>query len=151
MSCDTKEHLIDCSMNFKLILWNILLIHATIFSPDILATNRGNNLLIKVMQHRYPRLVEEKALEALHEWLSTGNPNEQSINVIIVVYVSINITQFLDQMLTKFNVDDDLCTSILSSYVSEYSNSYPMMIGEESNFKDLTKIQLTLFLVIVLF
>jgi hypothetical protein len=103
------------------------------------------------MQHRYPRLVEEKALEALHEWLSTGNPNEQSNNLIFVVLVSINMIQFLDQMLSKFNVDDDLCTSILSSYVSEYSNSYPMMIGEESNFKDHTKIQLTLFLVIVSF
>ncbi|XP_059475894.1 phosphatidylserine lipase ABHD16A [Neocloeon triangulifer] len=96
--------------------------------PDILATNRGNNLVIKVLQHRYPRLVEDKALDVLHDWLSTGNPAEQL------------------SLLRKFNVNEDLCTSILASYVSEYSSKYPMMIGEEADFKELTKIQLTLFL-----
>ncbi|XP_065339310.1 phosphatidylserine lipase ABHD16A [Cloeon dipterum] len=96
--------------------------------PDILATNRGNNLVIKVLQHRYPRLVEDKALDALYEWLSTAKSTEQNY------------------ILKKFNVDEDLCASILSSYVSEYSNKYPMMIGGDDNFKEITKIQLTLFL-----
>jgi len=53
--------------------------------------------------------------------------------------------------MTRYNVDEDLCASILSSYVSEYSNQFPMMIGEEEGFKDLRKIQLTLFLVITTF
>lgn len=48
-------------------------------------------------------------------------------------------------MLEKYSVDDSVCLSLLQSYISEYSKSYPMKIGEEFGIGE--KNQMALFLV----
>lgn len=45
----------------------------------------------------------------------------------------------------KNNVNADLCKSLIESYISEHSKSYPMRIGEEMD--EDQKNQMTLFLV----
>ena len=54
---------------------------------------------------------------------------------------------FSVMLITENGMDEDICTSLLRSYALENSLSFPMMIGEDAN--TTTKIQLTLFLVIL--
>lgn len=53
--------------------------------------------------------------------------------------------QIPDQFIQKNNVNSDLCKSLIESYISEHSKSYPMRIGDEMD--DDQKNQMTLFLV----
>lgn len=93
--------------------------------PEVLATNRGNHLLVQLLKYRYPQIIQGKAQEELLAWL-TVKPNKQGA------------------LWNRLNVDEDLCTTTLISYVSEHSNSYPMMIGED--FDDALRTQIALFL-----
>ncbi|XP_046996590.1 phosphatidylserine lipase ABHD16A [Schistocerca americana] len=90
-----------------------------------LASNRGNHLLLKLLKHRYPLIVDNETVPTLIEWLSADSTQQS-------------------QLWNKHAVDESLCTSVLLSYIAESSTSYPMLLGEEFA-KDL-KIQMTLFL-----
>ncbi|KAG5859802.1 Phosphatidylserine lipase ABHD16A, partial [Gonioctena quinquepunctata] len=48
------------------------------------------------------------------------------------------------EFLRKYSVDENLCNSLLQSYVSEYSKNYPMKIGETFNTQE--KFRMALFL-----
>ncbi|XP_060534495.1 phosphatidylserine lipase ABHD16A [Cylas formicarius] len=90
-----------------------------------LSSNRGNHLLIKILKHRYPAIYEEHQLELLNDYLAvTGAAQEQ--------------------ILRKYNVDENMCVSLLQSYISEYSTSFPMKIGED--FAERDRSQMALFL-----
>ncbi|XP_063920085.1 phosphatidylserine lipase ABHD16A isoform X1 [Zophobas morio] len=90
-----------------------------------LCSNRGNNLLIKLLRTRYPYIFEERQVELLNQYLSVTSAAQ-------------------DLFLQKYSVNENMCNSLLQTYVSEYSKSYPMKIGEE--FQDHDKNQMTLFL-----
>ncbi|XP_064649603.1 phosphatidylserine lipase ABHD16A-like [Lineus longissimus] len=92
--------------------------------PPDPATNRGNDLLIKVLQHRFPKLVDETTIPILRDMLA-GSEAKAGLHSL-------------------YEVDDELITLALRSYVEEYSPSYPMQIGEDLD--ENTKIQYTLFL-----
>ncbi|XP_050301691.1 phosphatidylserine lipase ABHD16A [Anthonomus grandis grandis] len=90
-----------------------------------LSSNRGNNLLVKILTNRYPCIYESPQLQILMDYLAVTGANQERI-------------------LQKYNVDETVCMSLLQSYISEYSKSYPMKIGEEFNSAE--KIQMALFL-----
>ena len=48
-------------------------------------------------------------------------------------------------MWSQHDIDEDLCVSTLVSYISEHSNSYPCLVGED--FSAELKDQMVLFLV----
>ncbi|CAH0547325.1 unnamed protein product [Brassicogethes aeneus] len=90
-----------------------------------ISSNRGNVLLIKLLQHRYPFILKDAQVSLLQEYLAlTGNCQ--------------------DDITSKHGVDVHKCESLIQSYVSEYSKSYPMNIGED--FSTTERNQLTLFL-----
>jgi hypothetical protein len=93
----------------------------------VLATNRGNNLVLKTLQHRYPHLTEGKALEALHEWLAASGGGEQNA------------------ILQRHRVDEDACAATLHAHVAQHSNRFPLSLG--ADLPDNTRAQLALFLV----
>ncbi|GFU16528.1 hypothetical protein NPIL_547091 [Nephila pilipes] len=88
-------------------------------------TNRGNDLLIKFLQARYPNIVNNETLWALKDWLA-GDKNHQSV------------------LWSHQGVEEDLCNATLMSYIEENGPEFPMLIGEHMS-ADM-KIQLVLFL-----
>lgn len=90
-----------------------------------LATNRGNNLLVKLLSHRYPMVIRADTIPFLNDWLSVDASQK-------------------GQMWTSEEVDESWCTSVLLSYIAENSSSYPMLVGEDFTLQQ--RIQMTLFL-----
>lgn len=90
-----------------------------------LQTNRGNNLLMKLLQCRYPKLVTDETAWALTDWLA-GDSTHQT------------------ELWNQQGVEEDLCLATLKSYVEENSPFFPMNIGEGMSLS--SKVQLILFL-----
>lgn len=90
-----------------------------------LQTNRGNDLLIKLLQNRYPKLVTEDTLWALKDWIS-GDRTHQAV------------------VWSQQGVEEELCQASLASYIEENSAEFPMSIGEDMP-TDM-KVQLVLYL-----
>lgn len=108
-----------------------------------LLSNRGNNLLIKLLQNRYPYVYGDRQIEVLKQYLSvTSVP--QGLHILNQNFIVIKVF-FSDAILQKYGVNERICYSLIQSYISEYSKSYPMKIGEEFSEKD--KNQMALFLV----
>jgi hypothetical protein len=42
-----------------------------------LSSNRGNNLLVKLLKYRYPKLFDDKGVKLLQAWLA-ADASEQS-------------------------------------------------------------------------
>ncbi|ESO86449.1 hypothetical protein LOTGIDRAFT_235472 [Lottia gigantea] len=93
--------------------------------PPNITTNRGNYLLIRLLQNRYPKLITESTLELLHEWLA-GESSHQDI-------------MFVDHL-----VDSRYCKAALQSYIEEHSASFPLNIGEDMD--SVEKNQMVLYL-----
>ncbi|GFR91768.1 abhydrolase domain-containing protein 16A [Elysia marginata] len=89
-----------------------------------LASNRGNNLLLKVLQFRYPTIVDNTTLPVMKEFLS-GETFRQV------------------QMLQEKQVEYEVCNDVISQHVAQNGTHYPMAI--EVDQADL-KVKLSLFL-----
>lgn len=96
------------------------------FREGVLSTNRGNHLLVKLLKYRFPLICGINQLELINEYLSLHFAGQA-------------------KMLHRAQIDEDICTSLLASYISENSKSYPMLIGD--NFTEKQKNDLALFLV----
>lgn len=99
---------------------------------DPFRTNRGNDLLMKLLNNRFPRLMaEQKVRETLLEWLHSEPMARLHIK-------------------HKFNVTED-CLALFRSYVQSVDGdgqtSYPLLIGDDQNMSIESKIQLVLYLV----
>ncbi|KAJ8953199.1 hypothetical protein NQ318_003238 [Aromia moschata] len=90
-----------------------------------LSSNRGNHLLVKLLRHRYPCVYDDIQTQLLIDYLAVTQGSQE-------------------EFLKKYSVDENICQSLLQSYISEYSKSYPMKIGEE--FSSLEKTRMALFL-----
>lgn len=93
--------------------------------PGDVSSNRINYLLVKFLRHRYPCIFDDVRIQLLSDYLSVCQGAQEDF-------------------LRRYSIDDSLCYSQLQSYISEYSKSYPMRIGEDWNERD--KSQLALFL-----
>lgn len=93
-------------------------------TEGIIATNRGNDLLMQLLKFRYPHVIIEDLLKS---YLALDPIQQQSL-----------ITG------QKLGLDEDYFNNLLISYIDQYSNKYPMMIGESMSLQE--KESLTLFL-----
>uniref|UniRef100_A0A8C8RS72 Phosphatidylserine lipase ABHD16A n=1 Tax=Pelusios castaneus TaxID=367368 RepID=A0A8C8RS72_9SAUR len=80
--------------------------------PEDIMSNRGNDLLLKLLQHRYPEVMAEEGLRVIREWLEASNAVEEA-----AVY-------------SAYEVDDDWCLSVLKSYRAERGGHFPWSVGE---------------------
>ncbi|XP_075042693.1 phosphatidylserine lipase ABHD16A [Mixophyes fleayi] len=85
----------------------------TTTNPEDIASNRGNDLLIILLQHRYPNLMTDESRMAVRMWLSAATPEQEA------------------SVLSHYGVEEDWCLSVLHSYKAEHSGHFPWSVGEE--------------------
>ncbi|CDQ81053.1 unnamed protein product [Oncorhynchus mykiss] len=98
----------------------------TTTGPEDIMSNRGNNLLLKLLQFRYPQVMTDDGVRAIRAWLAASNHVEEA-----AVYSS-------------YEVDDDWCVSVLQSYKTERDVFFPWSVGEDMTLEG--RRQLALFL-----
>ena len=93
----------------------------------MISTNRGNVLLQKILQHRYPNLFNVETLNLLEVYLSAADDAARSV------------------ILTENEVDDTL-QAFVTAGVEGWDGVYPCKLGEDIH-SHKVKQQLVLFLV----
>ncbi|XP_031950209.1 phosphatidylserine lipase ABHD16A isoform X2 [Corvus moneduloides] len=81
--------------------------------PDDIASNRGNDLLLKLLQHRYPKVMADEGLRAVWEWLEAATPEEES------------------SVLRGCAPDEGWCQEQLKAFAGDRSPPFPWSLGEE--------------------
>jgi hypothetical protein len=85
-----------------------------------MGTNRGNNLLLHLLKFRFPNIFKPEQIKYAHKLLNkTINHSKTG--------------------------DDQMCLSLLMSYVSEHGASYPVKIGED--YSEEQRNQMTFYLI----
>jgi hypothetical protein len=105
------------------------IIHTVETEP--IKTNRANDLLVEILQSRFPNLLsDENPMYTLLDFLS-GGPDHQR------------------RILRSNAVDDNVCSATLISYIQSHGQfSYPVEIGSETEkVSEELKTQLILYLV----
>lgn len=97
-----------------------------LFRPGTLSTNRGNDLLVKLLKFRYPHVIDSVTVPLLRQWLNAGEPERE-------------------QLKRKHETNSGFCVQQLKKYMEENSNGFPMLIG--SDWHDAKRAQMALFLV----
>uniref|UniRef100_A0A8C4SVT7 Abhydrolase domain containing 16A, phospholipase n=1 Tax=Erpetoichthys calabaricus TaxID=27687 RepID=A0A8C4SVT7_ERPCA len=85
----------------------------TTTGPEDITSNRGNDLLLRLLQFRYPKVVTGEGMQAVREWLSASNSVEEA------------------SLYSAYEVDDEWCTSVLQSYQADQSKPFPWCVGED--------------------
>ncbi|XP_064330035.1 phosphatidylserine lipase ABHD16A [Phalacrocorax carbo] len=81
--------------------------------PDDVASNRGNDLLLKLLQHRYPKIMADEGVAIVREWLEAPTPAEQR-----------GVSQ-------RCPVDEGWCRSVLVAFAGDRDPPFPWGLGEE--------------------
>lgn len=89
-------------------------------------TNRANYLLIDLLKHRFPALVDDRAVRLIKEYLG-GNERYQN------------------GVLKRYSVNDNNCLRLLLDYFHTHRTNYPVEIGPDLDLT--TRDQLVLYLV----
>ncbi|XP_022530045.1 phosphatidylserine lipase ABHD16A [Astyanax mexicanus] len=98
----------------------------TTTGPEDIMSNRGNDLLLRLLQYRYPKVMTEDSLRAVRQWLSAGSQIEEA------------------SVYSGYEVDDDWCLSVLQSYQTDRETPFPWSVGEDMMLEG--RRQLALFL-----
>ncbi|KAI4790550.1 hypothetical protein KUCAC02_034558, partial [Chaenocephalus aceratus] len=98
----------------------------TTTGPEDVMSNRGNDLLLKLLQFRYPKIMTEEGVRVVRQWLGSSNPIEEA------------------SVYSGYEVDDDWCVSVLQSYQAEGDVLFPWSVGEDMAMEG--RRQLALFL-----
>uniref|UniRef100_A0A3Q3AA38 Abhydrolase domain containing 16A, phospholipase n=1 Tax=Kryptolebias marmoratus TaxID=37003 RepID=A0A3Q3AA38_KRYMA len=85
----------------------------TTAGPEDIMSNRGNNLLLKLLQFRYPKIMTEEGVRVVRQWLGAPSPVEEA------------------SVYSGYEVDDDWCVSVLQSYQADRDVSFPWSVGED--------------------
>ncbi|XP_018416136.1 PREDICTED: protein ABHD16A isoform X2 [Nanorana parkeri] len=85
----------------------------TTTTPDDIASNRGNELLLSMLQSRYPNVMTEEGRNAAKMWLAAATPEQEA------------------SVFSHYGVEEDWCLSVLQSYKAENSAQFPWSVGEE--------------------
>nr|KAF6276497.1 abhydrolase domain containing 16A, phospholipase [Myotis myotis] len=88
--------------------------------------NRGNDLLLKLLQHRYPHVMAEEGLQVVRQWLEASSQLEEA------------------SIYSRWEVEEDWCLSVLRSYQAEHGPDFPWSVGEDMSARE--RQQLALFL-----
>uniref|UniRef100_A0A7N6BZL6 Monoacylglycerol lipase ABHD16A n=1 Tax=Anabas testudineus TaxID=64144 RepID=A0A7N6BZL6_ANATE len=94
--------------------------------PEDIMSNRGNNLLLKLLQFRYPKIMTDEGIRVVRQWLGASNHLEEA------------------SVYSGYEVDDDWCASVLQSYQAERDVLFPWSVGEDMTLEG--RRQLALFL-----
>lgn len=94
--------------------------------PGTLASNRGNDLLIKLLKFRFPHIIDAVTIPLVREWLNSEAAKR-------------------NQMLAKLRVDNETSLNQLRRYTEDHSNSFPVLLG--ADWDEEMKSQMALFLV----
>ncbi|XP_036726244.1 phosphatidylserine lipase ABHD16A isoform X3 [Balaenoptera musculus] len=81
--------------------------------PEDIMSNRGNDLLLKLLQHRYPRVMAEEGLQVVRQWLEASSQLEEA------------------SIYSRWEVEEDWCLSVLHSYQAEHGPEFPWSVGED--------------------
>uniref|UniRef100_G1TMM5 Phosphatidylserine lipase ABHD16A n=1 Tax=Oryctolagus cuniculus TaxID=9986 RepID=G1TMM5_RABIT len=81
--------------------------------PEDIMSNRGNDLLLKLLQHRYPRVMAEEGLRVVRQWLEASSQLEEA------------------SIYSRWEVEEDWCVSVLRSYQAEHGPDFPWSVGED--------------------
>nr|XP_056709466.1 phosphatidylserine lipase ABHD16A [Euleptes europaea] len=81
--------------------------------PEDIMSNRGNDLLLKLLQFRYPKVMAEEGVRVVREWLEASTPMEEA------------------SVYSSYEVEDDWCLSVLTSYKAEHGDSFPWTVGDD--------------------
>ncbi|KAK1151683.1 phosphatidylserine lipase ABHD16A-like [Acipenser oxyrinchus oxyrinchus] len=98
----------------------------TTTGPEDIMSNRGNYLLLRLLQFRYPKVMTEEGVRAVREWLGASNAIEEA------------------SVYSRYEVDDDWSTSVLQSYQTDQTTEFPWTVGEDMTLEG--RRQLALFL-----
>uniref|UniRef100_A0A8C2XFL6 Abhydrolase domain containing 16A, phospholipase n=1 Tax=Cyclopterus lumpus TaxID=8103 RepID=A0A8C2XFL6_CYCLU len=98
----------------------------TTTGPEDVMSNRGNDLLLKLLQFRYPKIMTDEGVRAVRQWLGCSNPLEEA------------------SVYSGYEVDDDWCVSVLQSYQADRDVLFPWSVGEDMTLEG--RRQLALFL-----
>lgn len=101
----------------------------TTVDASVLSSNRGNDLVITLLQHRYPCVVDELSVPYVREWLAADTVTQASMRL-------------------TYEVNDDVITRLIQRHntpSTTITTTYPSLIGE--GLSEQQKIQLALFLV----
>ncbi|XP_034030330.1 phosphatidylserine lipase ABHD16A isoform X2 [Thalassophryne amazonica] len=85
----------------------------TTTGPEDVMSNRGNDLLLKLLQFRYPKVMTDEGLRAVRQWLAASDPVEEA------------------SVYSSYKVDDDWCVSVLRSYQTDTDVLFPWSVGED--------------------
>lgn len=91
-----------------------------------LQSNRGNYLLINILQNRYPKLVFKESRDWLQRWLEAETDTDRIL------------------LTSRCSVNAAVCSSRLKTYMAEFGPSYPWAVGDKLSQAE--KIQLLLYL-----
>uniref|UniRef100_A0A8V5H0Z6 AB hydrolase-1 domain-containing protein n=1 Tax=Melopsittacus undulatus TaxID=13146 RepID=A0A8V5H0Z6_MELUD len=94
--------------------------------PDDIASNRGNDLLLKLLQHRYPKIMADEGTRIVREWLETATPAEERA------------------LAQRCPVDERWCLELLEAFAGDRDPQFPWSLGEELSGEE--RQQLALFL-----
>ncbi|XP_025049849.1 protein ABHD16A isoform X2 [Alligator sinensis] len=81
--------------------------------PEDIMSNRGNDLLLKLLQHRYPKVMGEEGVRMVREWLEASSPMEEVA------------------VCSRYEVEDDWCMSVLRSYRDQHGPDFPWSVGDD--------------------
>uniref|UniRef100_A0A673T2H8 Phosphatidylserine lipase ABHD16A n=1 Tax=Suricata suricatta TaxID=37032 RepID=A0A673T2H8_SURSU len=81
--------------------------------PEDIMSNRGNDLLLKLLQYRYPRVMAEEGLRVVRQWLEASSQLEEA------------------SIYSRWEVEEDWCLSVLRSYQAEHGPDFPWTVGED--------------------
>ncbi|KAM8847101.1 phosphatidylserine lipase ABHD16A [Synchiropus picturatus] len=85
----------------------------TTTGPEDIMSNRGNDLLLRLLQFRYPKLMTEDGVRVVRQWLGASSYMEEA------------------SLLSSYEVDDDWCVSVLQSYQADRDVHFPWTVGED--------------------
>nr|XP_055186138.1 phosphatidylserine lipase ABHD16A isoform X3 [Nyctereutes procyonoides] len=84
--------------------------------PEDIMSNRGNDLLLKLLQYRYPCVMAEEGLRVVRQWLEASSQLEEAASIF-----------------SRWEVEEDWCLSVLRSYQAEHGPDFPWSVGEDMN------------------
>nr|XP_022324622.1 protein ABHD16A-like isoform X1 [Crassostrea virginica] len=90
-----------------------------------LYSNRGNYLLMKLLQYRYPCIVDDSTLAVLADWLARLKPQQEDL-------------------WRSLEVNEEECLPQIRSFIQSNSNTFPCHIGK--SYTDEEKKKMTLYL-----
>uniref|UniRef100_A0A3Q3RPB7 Abhydrolase domain containing 16A, phospholipase n=1 Tax=Mastacembelus armatus TaxID=205130 RepID=A0A3Q3RPB7_9TELE len=88
----------------------------TTMGPEDVMSNRGNDLLLKLLQFRYPKIMTDEGIRVIRQWLGASNHLEEA------------------SVYSGYEVDDDWCVSVLQSYQADRDVLFPWSVGNSALF-----------------